>query len=135
MVFRHIAPCMRLRLIVGGTLQAIGICFAVFFSNPIIALVLIYAGFLVLFHHKLLQLIKAGRNRTEQHISTHYIVQCKGEDGWFDLELQKYPRKDVLRFPVYQLAKKQLDAILKTRETVESDRLRIVKRTTSEGVV
>lgn len=126
---------MSLRFIVGGTLQAIGICFAVFFSNSVIALVLIYAGFLVLFHHKLLQLFKAGRNHAEQHTSTHYIVQCKGENGWFDLELQKYPRKDVLRYPVYKLAKKQLDTLLTTRETVESDRLRIIKRTTSEGVV
>ena len=68
---------MRLRIIVGATLQAIGIGFAVFFSNPVIALVLIYAGFLVLFHHKLIQLFKAGRNHTEQHISTSMAMSIE----------------------------------------------------------
>ena len=126
---------MRLQLIGGLVLQLTGIYTAVLYSNTVLALIFVYAGFIVIFHHKLKSLFRLNRNQADNHISTHYVVQCKGESGWFDLELQKYPRKDILRYPVYKMAKKQLDTILKTRDAVESDRLRIVKRTTREGVV
>ena len=126
---------MRIRLLAGFILQLAGISIAVFQNNPIVVLVLIYAGFVVLNLNKIRNLFIANSGKSSDPESTQYIVQCKGESGWFDLVLQKHPRAHALQFPVYNRAKEQLDTIMKTREPVETDRLRIVKRVTLEEVV
>ena len=112
-----------------------GIGVALFQSQPILALFLIYIGFVLLNARKFQALFtkQVGKSTTPE--STKYIVQCKGESGWFDLVLQKHPRASALQFPAYKRAKEQLDTIVKTRDPVETDRLRIVKRVTLEEVV
>ncbi len=105
------------------------------YGNPVVALTFVYTGFLTQYSHKLQNLIETRRDQTAHRRSTHYIVQCKGESGWFDLELQKFPRKAVLQYPAYKLAQTELNTLIQTRAPLEPDRLRIIKRTTTENVV
>ena len=99
------------------------------------AITLVYAGFLIQNVQKVRRLLESIKGKQERDKSTRYIVQCKGEYGWFDLALQKHPRTHVLQYPVYKIAKEELDTLIKTRDPVDRDALRIVKRTTQEEVV
>ena len=130
-----IAHFMRTRLLAGFAIQVAGVCTAVLYSNPVIALALVYVGLIIQHFHKLRIPFKTEADHAPKDGATHYIVQCKGENGWFDHVLQQYPRKTVSQYPAYNLAKNQLDTILKTRGATESNRLRIVKRTTREDIL
>ena len=125
---------MRLHDVAGYAFHLAGAGVAVFSGNAFLAIALVYAGFLTMYHHKISSLLTFKKTE-DQQTSIRYVVQCKGEMGWFDLEHQKYPRKTLLEYNTYKLAKKQLDTILKTRGPVESERLRIIKRTAREAVV
>lgn len=124
---------MRIRLLAGCALQLAGIIIAVVQGHPLAALLFVYAGFVVQNVRKFDKLFNTGTSKEPS--STQYIVQCKGESGWFDLIVQKHPRVRALKFPGYKHAKEQLDTLLQTREPEETENLRIVRRTTLEEVV
>lgn len=124
---------MRIQHIVSYAFHLAGVGIALFYGYPILAVALVYVGFLIQNHHTEPNQIKQQTDGNNS--STRYVVQCKGESGWFDLEQQKYPRKTLLQYSTYKLAKNQLDNILNTRDSLESERLRIIKRTAIEDVV